>query len=99
MFATLKTVCAFAICRGVSAASRSAPLSVGYEGENQVTNSASCPMKLNHSTTPATLKTTWTAAARTASRGLRIDASMAVTHVPMFAPKMSAMPASSEMNP
>ena len=35
----------------------------------------------------------------TASRGRPMAASMAVTQVPTLAPKISAMPASSEMNP
>ena len=46
-----------------------------------------------------TLNVMCTAPARTASRGLPMDARRAVTHVPMFAPKMSAIPAGSVMSP
>lgn len=56
-------------------------------------------MKATHSSTPATLKSTCTTAARSASRGFPIDASSAVTQVPMLAPKMNAIPVGSEMSP
>ncbi len=52
-----------------------------------------------HSSTPPTLNRTWVAAARIASRGLPIDASNAVTQVPMLAPRASAIPAGNEMKP
>ena len=41
----------------------------------------------------------WTAAACDASRGLPMAASAAVTHVPMFAPNASVMPASRVIKP
>ena len=56
-------------------------------------------MKPSHTTTPSTLNSTCTRAARTASRGLPMEASIAVTQVPMFAPNASAMPVGRVMKP
>ncbi len=56
-------------------------------------------MKNTQISTPRILKTMCATAARTASRGLPSAASSAVTQVPMFAPKASAMPAGREMRP
>ena len=60
---------------------------------------ASKPMNGNQIKTPSTLNRRWAAAACDASRGLPMAARAAVTHVPMFAPNASVMPASRVMKP
>ena len=49
-------------------------------------------MKNTQSSAPPTLKETWTRAACMAARCLPSEARIAVKHVPMFAPKESAIP-------
>ena len=56
-------------------------------------------MKGSQIRTPSTLNSRWTPAACAASRGLPMAANIAVTHVPMFAPNASVMPASRVMKP
>ena len=63
------------------------------------TIAASTPIRGRKMITPPTLNPVWIAAARRASRGLPIVARSAVTDVPMFAPRIRAMPASSGMRP
>ena len=99
VFATLNAVCAFAICRGTSAAICALPLSSGELGETATINSVSCGINRNQSNTPPILNMTCTIAARTASTGFPREASMAVTQVPMFEPNASAIPAGRVISP
>ena len=96
---TLKTVWALAIWRGVSAASLAAPVSDVAAGDIQTTSAPNRSTKPIQTATPRTLKRMWTRLACTAVRGLPIEASAAVTQVPMLAPKMRVMPAVSEISP
>ena len=96
---TLKMVWAFAIWRGTSAARRAASESSGAPGDTERTRSANGGMNHTTSRTPTMLNTTWTTAALTASRGLPIAESPAVTQVPMFAPRSRAIPCSRVSRP
>ena len=89
---TLNKVFALAICRGTSEPDACPPASVAT-GDIATANSANWGINIIHNKTPITLNNTWTMAARTASTGLPIAANMAVTQVPILAPKASAMPA------
>ncbi len=83
---TLKSVWAFAICRGTSGAVRA-------------TRSVKRPAKGTNRITPTTLNAACAAATRSASAFWPIAAKSAVAAVPMFAPKMIGIALESGMRP
>ncbi len=97
--AVAQMVAALAIWRGTSSASRSTPCRCAATGETASASPASAVMNGSQIRAPNTLNSTCTAAARFASWGLLIAASIAVIPVPIFAPKRMAMPAGRESNP
>jgi len=99
VLAVAQMVAAFAIWRGTSSASRSTPCRCAATGETISASPASCAMNGNQITAPSTLNRTCTAAARFASCGLPIAASIAVIPVPIFAPNRIAIPAGKESSP
>ncbi len=92
VLAALKMVWALANCWGVAGFWNSSPAA-------HVARSASDPMNATHTRAPITLTSTWMRADRQASRVLPIAARIAVTDVPMLAPRITAMPVSRSSSP
>ena len=92
VFTTLNAVWALANCWGVAWPSPASP-------PIQFARLASDPMKPIQAAAPTVFTRTWTSAARHASRDLPIAARTAVIAVPIFAPRMIAIPVSSSSSP
>ena len=82
----LKIVCAFAICRGIFC-------------DVWETNSAKVGIQKQNNKTPITLNVTCATATRLASLEAFKPAKRAVMQVPIFAPKISGIPASKVIDP